>query len=299
TVSMACMQWALCPQALFPKTEFDLSSSASPCWRTPCWSSSSCSAPSTRRSSPGPTPAPEPVMHGLNLTLPTLAANLALDEALLLEAEAGYGSEVLRLWEWPHLAVVLGAGGRLVDDVDEAACRRDGVPILRRSSGRGTALLGPGCLLYSLILSYECSTALHDLHASYAFILQRIAAALTGILPGIKRAGISDLAAGGRKFSGNSQQRKQRHLLQHGTLLYDFGIALVGRYLRQPARQPDYRQQRDHAAFLPTLPRPAAELRRRLCAAWDADTEQVSWPQERTRQLTADKYTQDEWIRRR
>jgi lipoate-protein ligase A len=53
-------------------------------------------------------------MTFLDLTLP--AENLALDEALLLDAEAG-GPEVLRLWHWPHHAVVLGAGGRLADTV--------------------------------------------------------------------------------------------------------------------------------------------------------------------------------------
>src|SRR5262245_29014794 len=238
-------------------------------------------------------------MHHLHLTLPTLAENLALDEVLLLDAEDGHGGEVLRLWEWPHLAVVLGAGGRLADDVDEAACRGDGVPILRRSSGGGTVLLGPGCLLYSLVLSYERSPELRDLHASYAFILGRIAVALTPVLPGIEPAGISDLAAAGRKVSGNSQQRKQRHLLQHGTLLYDFDTARVGRYLRQPTRQPDQRTQGDHAAFLANLPCCAAELKRRLCAAWGADLELPSWPQERTRQLATDRYTKSEWIRRR
>ncbi|HEV3117610.1 MAG TPA: lipoate--protein ligase family protein, partial [Gemmataceae bacterium] len=84
-------------------------------------------------------------MYLLDLTLPTIAENLALDEALLLEAEAG-GAEVLRFWEWKRPAVVLGAGSRLADDVDEAACHADGVPILRRSSGGGTVLLGSGCL---------------------------------------------------------------------------------------------------------------------------------------------------------
>src|SRR5205823_408571 len=48
-------------------------------------------------------------MQFLNLTLPSLFDNLALDEALLLDAEAGAGGEVLRCWAWPRLAVVLGA----------------------------------------------------------------------------------------------------------------------------------------------------------------------------------------------
>src|SRR6202040_1238413 len=91
----------------------------------------------------------------LTLRLPTPAANLALDEALLLEAEDGRGGEVLRVWEWPTPAGVLGAGCRLAQDVDEDLCRADAVPILRRASGGGTVLLGRGCLLYSLILSYR------------------------------------------------------------------------------------------------------------------------------------------------
>ena len=62
------------------------------------------------------------------------------------------------------------------------------------------------------------------------------ATALLERVPGIERAGISDLAIGGRKFSGSAQQRKRRFLLHHGTLLYGFDIPSIGRYLRLPAR---------------------------------------------------------------
>src|SRR5438270_7004517 len=156
-------------------------------------------------------------MRFLDLTLPTPADNLALDEALLLRAEAGEGGEMLRVWEWPRPAAVLGAGCRLADEVDEAACRADGVPVLRRSSGGGTVLLGPGCLLYTLILDAERAPELAGIRSSYAFILGRVAAMLPET-PGAGPAGVSDLAADGRKFSGNAQQRKRRFLLHHGTL---------------------------------------------------------------------------------
>jgi lipoate-protein ligase A len=238
-------------------------------------------------------------MHFLDLTLPTLAENLALDEALLLEAEAGRGGEVLRFWEWQEPAVVLGAGCRLTRDVDEAACRAERVPILRRASGGGTVLLGPGCLLYSLVLDYDRSPDLGDITSSYAYILGHVRAALQDLLPDIQLAGTSDLAAAGSKFSGNAQQRKQGYLLHHGTLLYDFDVGKVGRYLRLPARQPDYRNQRDHPAFLVSLPIPRAELARRLRVAWQPETETIAWPRERVEQLSADKYTRPEWIRRR
>ena len=78
----------------------------------------------------------------LDRTLLTLNENLALDEALLLAAEAGEGGEVVRFWEWPEAAVVLGAGGSIAIDVNEPACRECGVPIYRRASGGGTVLLG-------------------------------------------------------------------------------------------------------------------------------------------------------------
>src|SRR5262245_60238298 len=122
-------------------------------------------------------------MYFLDLTLPTLAENLALDEALLLEREAGVDGEVLRLWEWPYPAVVLGAGCRLAEDIHETACQADGVEIQRRSSGGGTVLLGRGCLLFSLVLAYSRSPPLSEIRPSYAWILGRIREAVTDIVP--------------------------------------------------------------------------------------------------------------------
>src|SRR5712692_8363165 len=156
-------------------------------------------------------------MRFLDLTLPDPAANLALDEGLLLDAEAGAGGEVLRVWEWPAPVVVLGSGCKLADDVNEAACLADGVPILRRSSGGGTVLWGRGSLLFSLVLAYERAPELTQIGSSYRLILGRVAAALG--LDGVRQEGVSDLVLCGRKVSGNAQQRKRAFLLHHGTLL--------------------------------------------------------------------------------
>jgi lipoate-protein ligase A len=238
-------------------------------------------------------------MKFLDLTLPTVAENLALDEALLLEAEAGFQDEVLRLWEWPTPAVILGSGCRLAQDVYEAACQADGVPILRRASGGGTVLLGAGCLLYSLVLAYDRSPVLREIPWSYQYILGRIRDSLADIMPGIELAGTSDLAAAGSKFSGNAQQRKRTYLLHHGSLLYGFAIDRVSRYLHMPARQPDYRGGRGHSAFLRNLPIEAADLRRRLRECWEADAVLGAWPGRLVEQLVADKYAREEWVRRR
>ena len=236
-------------------------------------------------------------MEFLDLTLPTPRENLALDEALLLRAEAGQGGETLRLWEWASPVVVLGSACRLAEDVDEPACAAAGVPIVRRSSGGGTVLWGRGCLLYSLVLRFDRDPALAEIRPSYRHILGRVAEALG--VPGVEHAGISDLAVGGRKFSGNAQQRKRNHLLHHWTILLDFDLAQVGRYLRPPPRQPEYRAGRAHEEFLCNLDLPAEDVRRRLRAGWGAETQGAGWPAEQVRRLVEEKYALEAWTRRR
>lgn len=232
-------------------------------------------------------------------TLPTVEENLALDEALLLDAEAGTGSEVLRIWEWASPAVVLGSGCSLAADVDEARCLADNVPVTRRSSGGGTVLLDSGCLCFSLVLSYGRAPALGDIRASYRYILARVQMALNGLLPNIELAGISDLASRSRKFSGNAQQRKRAFLLHHGTLMFGMDLTKVGRYLKQPARQPEYRQQRAHTTFLVNLPTNVAELTRRLRDAWKANASRADIPDASVRTLVSTKYACSQWVRRR
>jgi lipoate-protein ligase A len=238
-------------------------------------------------------------MQLLDLTLPTPAENLALDEALLLAAEDGAGGEVLRLWESPAYAVVVGSGGSVRLDVNEPACREDGVPVLRRASGGGTVVIGPGCLCFAVVLTYDRAPRLREIAPSARYILQSVADALRPVVPGVTVEAISDLAAGGMKFSGNAQQRKRRHFLHHGTLLCGFDLDRVSRYLLPPERQPDYRQHRPHAEFVTNLPADVATVRRLLLDEWKPTGEYAPAPLERVRELVAEKYGDDAWVRRR
>ncbi len=227
-----------------------------------------------------------------------LAENLALDEALLIEAEAQVAKPILRLWEWPTLAVVLGAGGKIAHDVNVSTCQSDGVPIQRRSSGGGTVLLGTGCLLYSLILPYSFAEELTLIEPSYRYVLGRVCAALNVGTP-IELRGSSDLVFEGKKFSGNAQRRKREYLLHHGTILYDFDLAKIERYLLLPPRQPEYRQNRRHQDFTRNFPLDREELVSRLRDAWDAHEEFTESPKELVRELVEEKFGTEEWIHRR
>jgi lipoate---protein ligase len=235
-------------------------------------------------------------MRLLDRSMPTLIENLALDEALLLDAEAGAG-DVLRFWEWPDPAVVLGAGGQRHAEVDVARCRQDGVPIVRRASGGGTVLLGPGCLLYSVVLRMSDRPELADLRASYRTIGDRLTTAFAEV--GAEVDGQSDLVIGGRKFSGNAQQRKRSHLLHHGTILHAFDLARIGDYVKHPPKMPEYRRDRSHAEFVTNVPMSVERIKTRLAEAWRATETVAEAPAELLAQLIHEKYGRDAWHERR
>ena len=255
----------------------------------------------------------------LDLTLDTAEENLALDEALLLEAEAAAAAdvphaEVLRIWEPVRPLVVVGRGSRISREVNVAACHRDGVPILRRTSGGAAIVAAPGCLMYALVLAYAGRPHLRAISETHAYVLGHLADALAGHVPGVARAGTSDLAVGGRKFSGNSLRCRRTHLLYHGTLLYAMDLDLAERYLRIPPREPDYRAGRGHAEFLVNLPLSCEVLRNVLAAAWSASPCDATdagineppvegplsdrWPRRLTAELVAEKYGRREWNER-
>lgn len=173
---------------------------------------------------------------------------------------------MLRFWETPVECVVLGRSGRAERDVRLAACEAGGVPILRRCSGGGAVLLGPGCLNYSLVLPIAWNPKWREVRYSVRWIMRRMRRALG--LPGLRCAGDSDLVLDGRKVSGNAQRRTHDAILHHGTLLYGFDAARVERYLPAPAREPEYRGGRSHAEFLGNLPLSRDEIMRRLREAW-------------------------------
>ena len=235
-------------------------------------------------------------MRYLDLTLPTAAENLALDEALLEEAEVGGApDETLRLWESRQPMVVVGRSSRICDEVRLDVCRESGVPVLRRPSGGAAIVAGPGCLMYALVLSYRRRPTLRVLNQAHRFVLSTLADALGAFVPGVECRGTSDLAIGGRKFSGNSARCRREHLLYHGTLLYDFPLALVERCLAMPPRMPDYRGGRTHESFVMNLPLRSETIRQALIDAFGAREPYDPWPANRTAQLVAEKYGRPEW----
>jgi len=203
----------------------------------------------------------------IDLTHPTPPENLAADQALLDEVEANPALAALRFWESPTDCVIVGRSNVIEREVNVAACEADGVPVLRRMSGGGAVVLGPGCLCYSLALPLPEHKE-RNITAITADIMQRLRHAFVTGGWNVEVQGISDLVHNARKFSGNSQRWLRRSLLHHGTVLYDFDLAKIERYLHLPGRQPDYRADRAHAEFVGNLPIGRAELAELLARQW-------------------------------
>ena len=178
-------------------------------------------------------------------TDPSPAANLAFDDWLLQT-----GRETLRFWESPVHFVVLGRSAKLEMEVNISACDAAGIPVLRRSSGGGTVLQGPGCLNYSLALSLARRPELANVPASYRLLLGRMTRALG--CPGLE-VQCTDILLGAKKISGNAQRRTRGWLLHHGTLLHGLDVTLMERLLLEPPRQPRHRNRRTHREFVTEL----------------------------------------------
>jgi lipoate-protein ligase A len=232
-------------------------------------------------------------MKYLEATFAEAARNLACDEALIECCEDGQADGVLRIWEPTDYFVVLGYSNRLATEVDVAACERIALPILRRFSGGGTVLQGPGCVNYAVVLSNDRAG---NIPATYEFVLKRHQGCIAELLQfDVHISGGSDLTVSGRKFSGNAQHRKRHFTVVHGTFLLNFDFSLIQQILPHPSREPAYRQRRSHNDFLMNLPIEAELLKRALRAAWKVNEKLDCVPDERIDRLVGERYSRREW----
>jgi lipoate-protein ligase A len=234
-------------------------------------------------------------MNYCDITFPTPEKNLACDEALLDSCEKGMvAEEILRFWEPSEYFVVVGYANKVSEEVHHIFCDFSGIPILRRCTGGGAVLQGPGVLNYSLIL--RADGELQNIPATNSFILKRHQAALAKLLRApVEIQGHTDLAIGGLKFSGNSQRRKKRFLLFHGSILIHLDIDLVEKTLRIPSRQPEYRLSRSHSDFLMNLKVPSGLIKDALRKSWDATHLLPQIPAPHIALLEREKYSRAEW----
>jgi lipoate-protein ligase A len=253
------------------------------------------------------------------------ATNMAIDEAIVRAVAAGRVWPTLRLYAWTPPCLSLGRA-QAGDEVDRAACARDGVHVVRRPTG-GRAILHTDELTYSVVAPPHEPRLAGDLLTSYHRLSQALLAALahlgatlqtrdTGHATRITQHGTRDtnpvcfetpshyelVAGDGRKLVGSAQMRVHGAVLQHGTLPLVGDMARICHYLADP---PDPARVRARAVALEgVLGRPVGweQAAEAMVAGFGAALNLRLRPGELTleeqgwwAELRAEKYASDAW----
>lgn len=226
----------------------------------------------------------------------TLLYRLAAEEVWLdfCDADPSAG-ETFGLWEHDQLAVVVGRASKIQQEVNTTETNRRGIPVLRRCTGGSTVVLGRGCLLYSLFLSYERRPELRSIDRAHALVTQTMHHGLASLASDVQIEGICDLTYAGKKFSGNALKCKRNFLLYHGTILYDFPLEEISNLTREPPRQPEYRRSKRHDEFVINLPVSGTEIRNALTNAWGATNQEAIPDPDQVQHLVTTRYSQESW----
>jgi lipoate-protein ligase A len=177
----------------------------------------------------------------------TGAWNMALDEAILEAVAVGAVPPTLRFYQLEPACLSLGKR-QLLEGVDLARCRQDGVDVVRRPTG-GWAILHTDEWTYSVAAPQDdprvagpILDAYRQLSAGLVAGLQRLGADVT--MNPVDPHGVHNLSAacfevpsayeitvGGKKLIGSAQTRPLGRVLQHGSLPLHGAIARVATYL--------------------------------------------------------------------
>jgi lipoate---protein ligase len=239
------------------------------------------------------------------------ALNMGIDEALLGSVSRLEAAPTLRLYTWSPPCVTVGYFQSLEDEVDLEACRALGVDAVRRLTGGG-AVFHDAELTYSIILPLGHELAPDDILESYRRIC-------SGLVAGLSRLGVeasfeplNDIAAGGKKLSGNAQTRRVSCLLQHGTILLDSDPERMFALLKVPAEKLKGKLIEDVRARVTSLrsllgrsvgaAEAAAALRLGCAEAWGAELAEgqlSAAEEEEARRLASERFSSSAWNSRR
>ncbi len=167
------------------------------------------------------------------------AANMALDEALLLGRLRHGSPPTLRFFAWAPPTVSLGYGQRLDGRIDEQALVAMGLGLVRRATG-GSAILheGPDLeITYSVSAGAGDFEGANDLLETYRWIGAGLLSGLRALGAPVEmvsvqpsdpatmpafcfaRTGSFELQVAGRKLVGSAQRRQGAAFLQHGAIM--------------------------------------------------------------------------------
>lgn len=125
--------------------------------------------------------------------------------------------DILLLWR-NGPAVVCGSYQNVFAEVNVPAAQKQGIAIVRRTTGGGTVFHDLGNLNYTFIKSCRPE------EVDYAQFLRPVIAALNRMGIPVTMNRTSDIAIDGKKVSGSAQRMVKGRIMHHGTLLYSTAL---------------------------------------------------------------------------
>jgi len=155
------------------------------------------------------------------------------------------------VWQPAETVIVLGQSNQAETAVHTDLADQDGVPVYKRQTGGQTVILTPRTLAISVRLFSE---KLDNPQVYFKRINNVIISALANLgIAGLVEKGISDIAIGEKKILGSSIYRKRNMVFYHAVLNISETPEFIGRYLKHPVREPDYRIGRKHEEFVTSI----------------------------------------------
>jgi lipoate---protein ligase len=130
--------------------------------------------------------------------------------------------------------ICLGLHDDLDYEIDQPYCRERGIPLLRRETGGGVVYLDDRQLFFQLVLRQDNPLLPLRRHRFYEKFLQPALSVYRDLGMAAEWKAPADIAAGGRKFSGNGSGDIGRCVAYVGNILLDFDFVTMSRALRVP-----------------------------------------------------------------
>ncbi len=182
------------------------------------------------------------------MDLPTIPYDL--DDDLLAQTRHD-GKPRVRVYQFDHVAVVIGRGGKQELELRTDNIAADGVPLYKRPGGGCSVVLDPGNVIVSLALPLP---GIGHIKSAFNAITDWVIAGLAASgVPDVVQQGVSDLVISEHKIGGSCLYRTRGLLYYSTTLLCAQKMPLVGQYLLHPPREPEYRKGRPHESFMGSL----------------------------------------------
>lgn len=151
--------------------------------------------------------------------------NMAIDYSIL-KSVAQTGVPTLRLYSWEKPTLTIGYFQSVNDEVNLDYLKKNKIDLIRRITGGG-AVLHDNELTYSFFIPVSFDSMKCSVEESFKKIAQPLILALNNMGLNASFSGLNDISIKNKKISGNAQTRKEKVILQHGTILLSVNEKLM------------------------------------------------------------------------